>query len=126
MKIKQMPEKKTYKLKTRYSKARVQDDYIENLIDWEEHQYVAGYYTGGRLHPLYRNPGRPDMLGWIMVITSVLFGIMLILAVISGTGKDTSFNEIMWVAGFFIILIVEFLVGVRFIKKAKIKKNSNK
>ncbi len=40
---------------------------IERWQDWLSHQYVAGYYSGGRVLPFYHGP-RPNRFGWGLLI----------------------------------------------------------
>ena len=44
---------------------------IERWQDWQAHQYVGGYYTGGRVPPFYRGP-RPNRFGWTLVVSGAL------------------------------------------------------
>lgn len=37
----------------------MKDDYLEDLKEWQEHQYVKGYYTGGRMPPFIKYANSP-------------------------------------------------------------------
>ena len=55
---------------------------IEELEDWQDHQFVPGYYTGGNLHPMLRNPGKPVWLGVGLLLGGLgAFGSVVLFAV---------------------------------------------
>lgn len=44
---------------------------VERFIEWQTHQYDVGYWTGGRIPPLYR-ADRPNRFGWVLVVSGLL------------------------------------------------------
>lgn len=52
---------------------------VERFIEWQTHQYDVGYWTGGRIPPLYR-ADRPNRFGWALVVG----GLMPLAAVLGG------------------------------------------
>jgi hypothetical protein len=66
------------------SRASGQDDPVERLIEWQEHRYDPGYYTGANIHPLIRR-GRPNRYGYVLIVGAVMTTILMILSVRNGS-----------------------------------------
>ncbi len=53
--------------------------------DWQDHQYVEGYYTGGRIPPYLRGR-RPNPYGYALLASggcfAVMFGVLAIVALL--------------------------------------------
>lgn len=45
-------------------------EYLNDLEEWQEHQYNPGYWTGGNIPPYLKYPKKP--LGIIFIIAGVL------------------------------------------------------
>jgi hypothetical protein len=43
------------------------------IKEFQDKQFVPGYYTGKKLHPLLTHTGKPKLLGWFMVFAAGLF-----------------------------------------------------
>lgn len=50
---------------------------INNQKEQQEHQYDLGYYTGGNIHPVFNNPGKPKIFGCFLIIMSVILAIIM-------------------------------------------------
>jgi hypothetical protein len=86
------------------------------FADWREiqdHQYDPGYWTGGRVHPLYRRGKRPNKYGWVLVILG-MFVIMNACASLGHGGWQTT-TAMLAIA----VSIVCIFAGVRLAVPAK-------
>jgi hypothetical protein len=86
-------------------------NHIEEIKEWQEHQYDPGYYTGGRIPPI----GRPAILGWFWVISSLVFFIILSFIYIVNIKEDYAIILIVLL----FINLFQFYLGMRLIKKGK-------
>lgn len=86
-------------------------NHIEEIKEWQEHQYDPGYYTGGRIPPI----GRPAILGWFWVISSLVLFIILSFIYIVNIKEDYAIILIVLL----IINLFQFYLGMRLIKKGK-------
>lgn len=55
----------------RSRRPRKVDPTAHDLDEWQQHQYVPGYYTKGRIPPVLRGK-RPNVWGWTLVVVGVL------------------------------------------------------
>lgn len=62
---------------SKMKKNDVPKDYLEKINDWQDHQYDPGYYTGGNIPPVLTDPGRPKLLGWFLIISSLILAIIM-------------------------------------------------
>jgi hypothetical protein len=53
------------------NRRRQQPDGIREYVEWTDHQYDPGYYTGGRIPPYYLGK-RPNRFGCVLVIEGVV------------------------------------------------------
>jgi hypothetical protein len=56
-------------------KTRTEQDLIRELMEWQDHRYDPGHYTGGNLHPIIK-ARRPNKYGYLL-----LFGALVIILV---------------------------------------------
>lgn len=96
-----------------------ENNYIDKMIEWQEHQYDPGYYTGDRIPPVYTHPGRPAWLGWLFVIFAIVFGISILFIVLIGFGKGQLLEKVFIISMALSILSLQFIIGVRLIKKGR-------
>jgi len=93
-------------------------NYIEELKEWQEHQYDPGYYRGGRIHPFHKIPGNPRLYGIFMTFIGLMFLVVLIAAVSNAiSNKDALRPQ----GIFYIVLnaglvVVLFAAGIRRLK----------
>lgn len=114
--------KKKRKAKKYIGKTITQDDsYLNELKEWQEHQYDPGYYTGGRIPPMFTNSGKPDWLGWTFVFISVTCSILMVL-IVNGFEKKQLFEMIPVFGIIFGAALLQFIAGVRLINKGRRKK----
>ena len=103
------------------SKNHSQNDYIEKMIELQEHQYDPGYYTGGNLHPLVTHTGRPEVLGWFWVISVPIYSVLLAYVFIRFFKIEDLFIIIMCAIIVFGLAVLQFVSGIRLIKKGGAK-----
>lgn len=51
---------------------RTEKNYIDELNEWQNHQYDPGHFLGGKIPIWIREPGRPKLLGASFLITGVI------------------------------------------------------
>jgi hypothetical protein len=59
------------------------NDPVERLIEWQEHRYDPGYFTGANIHPLLRGP-RPNKYGYLLMVVASMTAILTILSLRAG------------------------------------------
>lgn len=109
-----MAEKEPYQPETG---TQVGDDSINEWWAWLDHQYVPGYYTGGRIPPFYRSSRRPNFLGYTLVATGMLFLIMILPA-----GPGTEAGSWLWFGVGIGFSLLQILAGLRLARGAPKRK----
>lgn len=84
------------------------DDFIDRAIEAQEHRYDPGYWTGGRVHPMYR-ASRPNKLGYLLSF----FGGVIVVAGVSAL--DGSLSAIVMIA----VGALELIAGVRLLRRRR-------
>lgn len=51
---------------------------IETFLEWQDHQFDPGHWTGGRIPPLY-NAKRPNPFGWVLIIAGATFWALVLM-----------------------------------------------
>ena len=59
------------------------NDPIERLLEWQDHRYDPGYYTGGNIHPLFTGR-RPNKYGYYLIGSGAMTLIVVVLAIKAG------------------------------------------
>lgn len=63
-------------------------DGLGNWIDWQKHQYLPGYWVGGKVPP-YLPGKRPNKFGYLLLATGIgTFLIVGLRALLSGANAD--------------------------------------
>ncbi len=86
------------------------NDPVERLIEWQEHRYDAGYYTGGNIHPLF-TASRPNKYGYVLIAGAIMVTIVLVLGI---RADVMDWYSVTVTAAFVIFSLV---VGIKLIKK---------
>ncbi len=84
--------------------------------EWQDHQYVEGYYVGGKIHPFLLGK-RPNRFGYSLVASGVLSILAIILAALSQNGFDV---RTLWSLEFFfgmLISALQLVAGVALLRK---------
>jgi hypothetical protein len=92
-------------------KKRRREDPFAEIKEWQDHRYDPGYFTGGRIHPMYQSR-RSNRWGYVL-IGSGGFALLLLGANIRRGGPVL---ETIWATAFTILLIA---AGIRLAKGAK-------
>ena len=66
-------------MRKRRKHSREHPEAIRQFIEWQEKQYVSGYWAGGKI-PLYLKGPRPKLFGYILLSTGILSLLSLLLA----------------------------------------------
>ena len=94
-------------------KKRKKENGIDRFIEWQEHQYDPGYWTGGRIPP-YLLGKRPNKMGYTWLVLGFLW---LVISIVSG-------EVIMFLLGAGLIAVGVVLLRPN--KKKSGKKSSSK
>jgi hypothetical protein len=89
------------------------DEPIKRLIEWQEHRYDPGHYTGGNIDPFLKG-SRPNKYGFVLIFGGVIILIFAVLLV-------TSHEPLRW---YYSTLQVAFallaiVAGTKLLKKPK-------
>ena len=101
------------------------DEFLYRLQEWKEHQYDPGHYTGGNIPPVLTHIGRPFVIGWFFIISSILFCALTVIMVIRSFDKEQILPITVVITVTFGFYTIQFFAGVRLIKKGTIQ-NKNK
>lgn len=87
------------------------------LQEWQDHQYVEGYYVGGKIPPFILGK-RPNRFGYGLVASGILLILTIILAALSQSRFDM---DTLWPLGFFLgvlIGVLQLAAGVALLRKS--------
>ena len=62
------------------------DDGLQDWQEWLDHQYVPGYYVGGRVPPFLRRSGHPSRTGWALAVVGAVTVAATVLTGLRGGG----------------------------------------
>ena len=54
---------------------------IQEFIEWQSHQFFPGYYSGGRMHPLFRSPSQ--ILKYVLLLTVTILILLVVATLLS-------------------------------------------
>lgn len=93
-----------------------EDNYIDELRDWQDHQYTPGYFVGGRIPVWLKYPGKSRLLGLLYLIPG-LFGLgLLIYQFITGTLIQSQ-NDWFQLPVPLLLIILSILFGIKQLRK---------
>jgi len=72
-------------------KSKHPSEYLNDLEEWQEHQYDPGHYVGGRLSPQLKHAAMGTQSGKILGATLFLIGVWSIVALALSTGQGSGF-----------------------------------
>jgi hypothetical protein len=97
---------------------------LERFLEWQEKQYVSGYYTGGRIPPIFYGK-RPNKFGYLLLLTGGLTLVAVLVAVWSaftaGWPSDPE-TRILLPA---LLSILQILSGWRLLQRPKVGKKEH-
>ena len=93
------------------------DPAAAELEDWQNHQYVEGYYTGGRIPPFLRGR-RPNPYGYALLASGGCFAVMFaVLAVVGLLGLgDLSLGTLIFGGALAALFLV---AGIRLLRQPR-------
>ena len=92
-------------------------DCVEELKEWQAHQYDPGYFTGGRMPVWMKSTGQPKILGLIFLIQG-LFGLGgMIYQIVT---YDLTDNDIIQGVIPFILMIIFAFFGAKMVFRKKV------
>lgn len=109
---------------------------LEEIEEWQEHQFDPGYYyTGGKIHPSLKAPGKPILLAvwWFFAagLWLLVYCLMVLYPFLTFAGFTSSFGDIkidrvptfiMMTIFFVLVILFNIWLGIRFCIKAKRQK----
>ena len=110
--------------------------HLDDFVEWQNHQYEPGYYTGDKMHPFIKAAGKSGRLAVWCFVQSGILAVIYILAVfqvIKGEqmgfwgDKLLSKAEMVLFWSLFLGPLIAFslLLGIRYWQKAKKKVHSS-
>ena len=81
---------------------------IQRLIEFQDHRYDLGYYTGGKIDPILA-ARRPNKYGYYLIICGAMTVLVVVLAIKAGimplyaTFSLVAFLSLVFIAGFKLI-----------------------
>ena len=94
------------------------DEYVNDLNEWQNHQYTPGYYTE-KVSPIKKYPS--FVLGLVYIFIALAIIVIFISLLIKSEDKTLIFASAIFFIGGFVLFI---LIGVKCIKVSK-NKNIN-
>jgi len=93
-------------------------NYLEEVREWQAHQYDPGYYTGGRMPPHVLHQSPSGVFGYYYIIGGLLLILLMgYIAVICG---KNSLKDVIIVSLFIdAIGLLHILAGAKLLKKGK-------
>lgn len=71
-------------------------DYIESWMDWQDHQFVSGYFLGGRIPHFYNDLPRPSGIQFL-ICGCILIAFLIYQIIINGIIFETAFECIRFI-----------------------------
>lgn len=87
-------------------------------IEWQEHQYDPGYYTGGRQHYSLDNPGRSDLIGKFIILIGIIQFLAINLILLKIYTPQEWYKIFFLFCGTLIYFLLNIVVALKMIKKA--------
>ena len=109
--------------------------HLDEVEEWQKHQFDPDHYTGGNIHPYVKAPGKPMLAAvWWFAVAGIwlfFYYLFVIRSNLDGNGITCTFGDIRFDSTTsFIMLTVLFVgialfnvwLGIRYCVKAKQKK----
>ena len=95
------------------------DDGLNGFVEWQDHQYDPGHWTGGNRHPIYRRGKGSKRYGYSYIATGVFLVVMILilyLGVATGLiGGNGLWEDLLTMGLLLTGPIILILVGVRYV-----------
>lgn len=95
------------------------DEYFAKLEERQRHQYDPGYYTGGRMRPIFGDNAHPRLFGWLLIMGSSIYLIMMLVSTLMQFSSEHVLSNVLGVLPVAGIMVLFLLAGLRLVKKGK-------
>lgn len=95
---------------------RPKENYVNEIIEWQNKQYLSGEYLGGNFPPAVRWPSR--LYGYSLTVIGGFGLLVLIFSVLKQT--EFSFNTVLGMIFPFFIMALSFSAGISILRCVKI------
>lgn len=98
-------------------------DHIDEMVEWQEHQFDPGYYTGGRIPPSVKANGNPTLVAIFLFVQSGIVAFVYFCTILPYVGSwSTLSNFIIASTAFAILFLLTIFFAIRYLQRAKKKK----
>lgn len=97
---------------TRQTKQDKQD-HLEDMREWQAHQFDPGYYTGGRVPPILKKPAKPVILGVLFMLGGLATLTSIIIQTVQFSSNFENLGQYL-ITSIPILLIALVLLGAGF------------
>lgn len=99
-------------------------DGMDGLVEWQDHQYDPGHWTGGNTHPIYRRGKGSRRYGYLYIVVSIFLVAALLLVFVGSPlaqGGDASdvLEALPALALTLLVPLAFIVVGIRYVKIGK-------
>jgi hypothetical protein len=97
------------------------NSYLDDMKEWQDHQFDPGYYTGGKIPYWKLNPGKPKNFAFLCFLIAII-DVFCIIGIIyyNLTGSEPMWEQqITTIIFLLLIAIFSSLAGIRNLKKQK-------
>ena len=110
--------------------------HLDDFVEWQNHQYDPGYYTGSKMHPFIEATGKPRRLAVWWFIQSGIFAVIYFIVIFqaikgraSASWGDRSLSKaemvLFWSLFLGPLFAFSLLIGIRYWQRAKKKVHSS-
>jgi len=93
------------------------NNYLDDLKEYQDKQYLPGYYVGGKLPLALKYPTR--RLGWVFLVFGLFMAVVLLIAMITGGSSDSWLSTAENIGLPTVFLVLYVLIGLRLITKKR-------
>ena len=95
-------------------------DYISDWKEWQDNQFNQGHFTGGKQTPIFKNPGKPRIVGLILLFLGLvsLVGFLINLVEFQ-SGTDSIWLFLLSSLPGLTIAVIFLLAGYQMVRRDK-------
>jgi len=99
---------------------------IDAFQEWQEHQYLEGYYVGGRIPPFYLGK-RPNRFGYVLLASGIFFALVATLGAFSWARfGDSDLGSLIAFVFTGAIAALQLMAAARLLRKSSGKRGRRK
>jgi hypothetical protein len=107
-------------------KAKEHENSIHAFQEWQEHQYLEGYYVGGRIPPSYLGK-RPNRFGYVLLANGILLALVATLGAFSWARfGDSDLGTLIALVFIGAIAALHLMAAARLLRKPSGKRDRRK